>query len=71
VTFELGICQMGGRAINLSLEDAGLGKRDAVKDVARNLSRWVDAILARVQSHQTVLELAEMHGAGHQRPYRF
>jgi ornithine carbamoyltransferase len=36
-----------------------LGKHDAVKDVARNLSRWVDAILARVQSHQTVLELAE------------
>jgi ornithine carbamoyltransferase len=59
VTFELGICEMGGRAISLSLEEAGLDKQDAVKDVARNLSCWVDAILARVQSHQTILELAE------------
>ena len=59
VTFELGICEMGGRAISLSAEEAGLGKHEVVKDVARNLSSWVDAILARVQSHQTVLELAE------------
>jgi ornithine carbamoyltransferase len=59
LTFELSICEMGGRAISLSLEDAGLGKRGSVKDVACNLSRWVGAILARMQSHQTVLELAE------------
>jgi ornithine carbamoyltransferase len=59
VTFELGISELGGRALNLSLEEVGLGKHAAVKDVARNLSRWVDIILARVHSHQTVIELAE------------
>lgn len=59
LSFELAISQLGGRAIALSLEEAGMGKREGVKDVARNLSRWVDAIVASVQSHQTALELAE------------
>jgi ornithine carbamoyltransferase len=58
-TYELGVCQLGGRALCLPSEEVGLGKREAVKDVARNLSAWVDAIVARVHSHQTVLELAE------------
>jgi ornithine carbamoyltransferase len=59
VTFELGISQLGGRALYLGAEDVGLGVRESIKDVARNLSRWVDIIMARVQSHQTVIELAE------------
>jgi len=59
VTFELGICQLGGRALHLGSEELGLGKREAVKDVARNLSCWVDVIMARVHSHQTAIELAE------------
>ena len=59
VTFDLGISQLGGRALILSSEEVGLGKREAVKDVARNLSRWVDVIMARVHSHQTAIELAE------------
>src|SRR5579862_773888 len=59
VTFELAISQLGGRALDLSLEEAGLAKGEDVRDVARNLSGWVDAIVARVQSHQTALELAE------------
>ena len=59
VTFDLGISQLGGRALYLGAEEIGLGKREAVKDVARNLSRWVDVIMARVQSHQTAIELAE------------
>jgi ornithine carbamoyltransferase len=58
-TFELGISQMGGRVLCLGAEEVGIGKREAVKDVARNLSRWVDAIMARVHSHQTAIELAE------------
>ncbi len=57
--YELGMIQLGGQAMCLSYEEVGLGKREAVKDVARNLSGWVDAIVARVQSHQTALELAE------------
>ncbi len=59
VTFELAINQLGGRALSLSLEEAGLAKGEAVRDVGRNLSVWVDAVVARVQSHQTLLELAE------------
>jgi ornithine carbamoyltransferase len=59
VTFEVGMGQLGGRALYLGPHEVGLGQREAVKDVARNLSRWVDAIMARVFSHQTILELAE------------
>lgn len=53
VTFELGMAQLGGYAIYLGPE-TGLGQREAVADVARNLSRWVDGIMARVRSHQTL-----------------
>jgi ornithine carbamoyltransferase len=59
VTFELGMGQLGGRPLCLGPQEVGLGKREAVKDVARNLSRWVDGIMARVFSHQSVTELAE------------
>ncbi len=59
VTFEVGMGQLGGQVLYLGPQEVGLGQREAVKDVARNLSRWVDAVVARVFSHQTVLELAE------------
>ncbi len=59
VTFEIGMGQLGGQAVYLGPQEVGLGKRESVKDVAHNLSRWVDAVMARVFSHQTVLELAE------------
>jgi ornithine carbamoyltransferase len=59
VTFDLAISQLGGQALYLGSEEVGLGKREAVKDIARNLSRWVDVIVARVYSHQTAIELAE------------
>jgi ornithine carbamoyltransferase len=59
VACELGISQLGGQALFLSSDDVGWGKREAVKDAARNLSRWVDVIMARVHLHQTVIELAE------------
>ena len=39
--------------------EVGLGQREEMKDVARNLSRWVDAVMVRVFSHQTAIELAE------------
>jgi len=59
VTFEVGMGQLGGQAVYLGPQEVGLGKRESVKDVAQNLSRWVDVIMARVFSHQTLLELAE------------
>jgi ornithine carbamoyltransferase len=59
VTFEAGAYQLGGNSIYLAPQDIRLGKRESVKDAARNLSRWVDLIVARTFSHTTVVELAE------------
>ncbi len=59
VTFEIGMYQLGGYGIYLAPSDIKLGKRESVADVARNLSRWVDGIMARTFSHRTVVELAE------------
>jgi len=56
VTFEIGIQQLGGYAILL---ETRLGKRESVPDVARNLERWVDGIMARTFKHEAVTELAE------------
>jgi ornithine carbamoyltransferase len=58
VTFEVGVVQLGGRAVYLSGHEIGLGTRESAPDVARNLSRWVDGIAARVYSHATVETLA-------------
>jgi len=58
VTFEVGIIQLGGRAVHLDGREIGLGTRESVPDVARNLSLWVDGIMARVYAHSTITELA-------------
>jgi ornithine carbamoyltransferase len=60
VTFEVGAVQLGGRAVYLSGGEIGLGTRESVPDVARNLSRWVDGIAARVFSHATVETMAHV-----------
>lgn len=59
VTFETGMTQLGGHAIYLAPSDIGLGKRESVQDVAKNLSRWVDGIMARTFAHQTILDLGK------------
>ena len=58
VSFEVGIRQLGGECIYLSKDDVGLGIREPVADVARVLDRWVDAIVARVFSHESLELLA-------------
>ncbi len=58
VTFETGMTQLGGHAIYIAPTDAGLGTRETVADVARNLERWVDGIVARVFAHKLVVDLA-------------
>jgi ornithine carbamoyltransferase len=55
LTFELAIKQLGGDAVNYA---GPIGGREPVKDVARNLDRWTQAIVARVFSHSTVEEIA-------------
>ena len=59
VTFEVGMTSMGGFAIYMDHSKPRLGERESIKDVARNLDRWVDGIVARTFSHQAVIELAE------------
>lgn len=58
LTFETGMGQLGGHAIYLAPQDIGIGERESVKDVARNLSRWVDLVMIRTFSHATCVELA-------------
>jgi len=55
LTFELAIKQLGGDSV---ASDGPVGVREPLKDVARNLDRWVNGIVARVFSHATVKELA-------------
>jgi ornithine carbamoyltransferase len=59
VTFEVGMTSMGGFAVYLDHSKPRLGERESIKDVARNLDRWVDAVVARTFSHHSVVELAE------------
>ena len=58
VTFEVGMTSMGGFGVYLDHAKPRLGERETVKDIARNLERWVDGIVARTFSHESVLELA-------------
>ena len=58
VTFEVGMIQLGGSAIYLDQSQSRLGERESISDVARNLERWVDAIVARTFSHEAVEQLA-------------
>ncbi len=58
VTFEVGITSMGGNAVYLDHAKPRLGERESIRDVARNLERWVDGIVARTFSHAAVLEFA-------------
>jgi ornithine carbamoyltransferase len=57
-TFEVGITSLGGFAVYLEHTKPRLGEREAVRDIARNLDRWVDGIVARTFAHESVLELA-------------
>ena len=59
VSFERGMEQLGGSALYLSPQEIGLGQRESIADVARVLSGYVDAIMARVFSHDHILELAK------------
>jgi len=56
LTFELAIRQLGGNSVFC---DGPIGGREPLKDVARNLDRWVNGIVARVFSHSTIEELAK------------
>jgi ornithine carbamoyltransferase len=58
LTFDLGVQQMGGHGIYMSPSEVNLGGREPPVDVARNLERWVQCIVARVRYHSSLVELA-------------
>ena len=59
VSFETGFFKLGGHALYLGPNDIGIGKREAVKDIGRVLSRYNDVIMARLFEHKHMLELSE------------
>ncbi len=59
ISFETGFFRLGGHALYLSPNDIAVGKREAVKDIARVISRYNDMIMARLFEHAHILELAE------------
>jgi ornithine carbamoyltransferase len=58
VTFEVGMVQLGGAAIHLAPGDIRLGERESARDIARNLERWVDLVMARTFLQSSVADLA-------------
>jgi ornithine carbamoyltransferase len=59
VSFDMAMRHCGGDALYLSPNEIGLGQRESIADVARVLSGYVDALMARVFEHAHVLELAK------------
>ena len=59
VSFETGFYKLGGHALYLGPNDIGIGKREAVKDIGRVISRYNDIIMARLFEHKHMLELSE------------
>jgi ornithine carbamoyltransferase len=59
MTFEVGMVELGGKAIYLSPNEIQIGKRETVEDIAHNLERWVDGIMIRTFAHDNILRLAK------------
>lgn len=59
VSFEIGMLQLGGGAINLSSNDMQLSRGESVEDTAKTLSRYTNCIMARVYDHELLENLAE------------
>jgi ornithine carbamoyltransferase len=59
VSFDVGMRQLGGEAIMLTGQEMQLGRGETIADTARVLSRYVDAIMIRILSHDALMELAE------------
>jgi ornithine carbamoyltransferase len=59
VSFDVGMSELGGRALYLAPAEVGLGERETAPDVARVLSRMVDGIVARTFAHQDIKDLAQ------------
>ncbi|MFO7916513.1 MAG: ornithine carbamoyltransferase [Anaerolineae bacterium] len=59
VSFDVGMFQLGGYAVYLSPDEIKLGERESIPDAARVLSRYGDAVMARVYAHADVVTMAQ------------
>jgi len=59
VSFEIGMYQLGGHAINLSSHDMQLSRGESIEDTAKTLSRYTDCIMARVYDHSLLEKLSQ------------
>ena len=59
VSFDIGIKQLGGHSIYMGAEEVGFGKREPISDIAKVLSRYAQAVVARVNEHDSLVELVE------------
>jgi ornithine carbamoyltransferase len=59
VSFEVGIARLGGTRTTLTENDVQLGVRESIPDAARVLDRYVDGTVARLRSHEDLVELAK------------
>ncbi|WP_170018634.1 ornithine carbamoyltransferase [Campylobacter sp. RM16190] len=59
VSFEVGMHQLGGKALFLSSNDLQIGRGEPIKDTARVISRMVDMAMLRVNRHETLEEFAK------------
>ena len=59
ISFEAAMTELGGHAIFLNYKDIQLGRGESIADTARVMSRYVNAIMARVYKHETLVEFSE------------
>lgn len=59
VSFEVAMTELGGHAIYYDLVNSPMGKKESVADTAKTASRYVSAIMARLNSHEQIIELAQ------------
>ena len=59
VSFETGMFQLGGHALNLSSNDMQMSRGESIEDTAKTLSRYVNVIMARVYDHKIIEKLAK------------
>jgi ornithine carbamoyltransferase len=59
LTFEAGMASLGGTSLFMDQTRSRLGEREPVGDIARNVERWVDAVVLRTYEHQTITDMAQ------------
>lgn len=59
VSFEVGMCQLGGHVVNLSANDMQLSRGETIEDTAMTLARYADCVVARVYGHDMIERLAK------------